>query len=89
VYVSVFVCVFFCRYNPIPIDQFQDEIYSWFYEAAPGTLEDQLLGHRFAVLFMVFAIGSQVDPALPAHNIDAETYVLPSPIFPRASNIAL
>lgn len=60
------------RYNPIPLDQFNEEIYIPFYELGPQNLEDSLLGHRLSVLFMVLAIGSQVDPQLPPHNVDAE-----------------
>lgn len=59
-------------YNCVPRAQFDEEIYAVFYEGNPAGLEDEHLGHRLAVLFMIFAIGSQVDQRLPAHNLDAE-----------------
>jgi hypothetical protein len=59
-------------YNCIPEDQFMEEIYNPFYHGNPASLDDQHLGHRLAVLFMILAIGSQVDQALPPHNMDAE-----------------
>lgn len=62
----------YSRYNPIPLDQFNEEVYCPFYEVGPQNFEDPLLGHRLSVLFMVLAIGSQVDPNLPPHNINAE-----------------
>jgi hypothetical protein len=62
-------------YDCIPLDQFNDEIYAPFYGGAPVGFEDGLLGHRLAVLFMILAIGSQVDQNLLSHNMDAEKCV--------------
>jgi hypothetical protein len=61
-------------YDCIPQEQFMEEIYTPFYGGGGAALEDGLLGHRLAVLLMVFAIGSQVDQHLPPHNMDAEKY---------------
>lgn len=50
-------------------------MYSQFYNAQPtAPVDDQLLSHRQSLLFMVFAIGSLMNTAEPAYNIEAEKY---------------
>ena len=51
-------------------------------------MDDPLMSHQLALLFMVLAIGSLMDVARPAYNIEAEKYhqlaraaLFQSPIF--------
>ena len=63
------------RYNPINMDWFDTEVYSVFYSQNAGSITDEpLAAHRLSLLFMVFAIGSLMNTALPAFNLDAEKY---------------
>jgi hypothetical protein len=56
-------------------------VYSQFYNdnaaaaaAAATTIDDRLLSHRQALLFMVFAIGTLVNTTEPAYSLEAEKY---------------
>jgi len=63
------------RYSPISLEAFDEQVYSQFYHASSiAPADDQLLSHRQSVLFMVFAIGSLMNPAESAYNIEAEKY---------------
>lgn len=63
------------RYSPISADSFDAQVYSQFYDPNVGPVsDDPLLSHRLSLMFMVLAIGSLMDPAQAAYNIDAEKY---------------
>ncbi|KAM5532910.1 hypothetical protein V8D89_013462 [Ganoderma adspersum] len=76
-------------YNPVSPAQFHDSAFNQFYN--PNTtpqMDDPLMSHQLALLFMVLAIGSLMDVARPAYNIEAEKYhqlaraaLFQSPIF--------
>ncbi|RPD64305.1 hypothetical protein L226DRAFT_460396 [Lentinus tigrinus ALCF2SS1-7] len=76
-------------YNPISMAQFNETAFSQFYN--PNTtpqMDDPLMSHQLALMFMVLAIGSLMDIARPAYNIEAEKYhhlaraaLFQSPIF--------
>ncbi|KAF7798003.1 hypothetical protein EIP86_009213 [Pleurotus ostreatoroseus] len=77
------------RYNPLSLEQFNEHVYFQFYNpnAAP-PIDDPLLSHQLALMFMVLAIGSLMDTKRPAYNIEAEKYhqlaraaLFQSPIF--------
>ena len=66
---------FAARYNPINMEWFDSEIYATFYGQNAGPIaEEPILANRLSLLFMVLAIGSLMNIALPAYNIDAEKY---------------
>lgn len=76
------------RYNIVSLDQFNENIYYQFYNPNGPILEDPLLSHQLAVMFMVLSIGSLMDTKRPSYNIDAEKYhqlaraaLFQSPIF--------
>lgn len=64
-----------CRYNPIPRDQFNEQVFAHFYhpDSAPPT-DDSSGSHRLALMFMVMAIGNLMDPKQPPYNLEAEKY---------------
>ncbi|KAI0080184.1 hypothetical protein K474DRAFT_1590475 [Panus rudis PR-1116 ss-1] len=76
-------------YNPISLEQFNIHTYYQFYN--PNTappIDDPLLSHQLALMFMVLAIGSLMDTNRPAYNIEAEKFhqlaraaLFQSPIF--------
>lgn len=77
-----------CRYNIVSLDQFNENIYYQFYNPNGPILDDPLLSHQLAVMFMVLSIGSLMDTKRPSYNIDAEKYhqlaraaLFQSPIF--------
>ncbi|TFK74894.1 hypothetical protein BDN72DRAFT_787970 [Pluteus cervinus] len=61
-------------YNPISPEDFNREVYSYFYDNIQPSSEDSLQSHRLSLMFMVLAIGSLMDMSQPAYNIDAEKY---------------
>ncbi|KAF9523061.1 fungal-specific transcription factor domain-containing protein [Crepidotus variabilis] len=65
-------------YNPVNSEWFESEIWPAFYSANVGWAaerqDEPQLGHRLSVLFMVLSIGSLMNTALPAYNIEAEKY---------------
>ncbi|KAF8899636.1 fungal-specific transcription factor domain-containing protein [Gymnopilus junonius] len=62
-------------YNPIIMESFDSEVYNQFYDQNIGPIPDEpLLAHRLALMFMVLAFGSLMNPALTAYNLDAEKY---------------
>ncbi|KAH9946509.1 hypothetical protein B0H21DRAFT_693617 [Amylocystis lapponica] len=76
-------------YHPITVQEFEEQIFSIFYcpNAAP-QMDDPLLSHQMAVMFMVLAIGCLMDPSRPAYNIEADKFhqlaraaLFQSPIF--------
>ena len=78
-----------CRYNPVSLDNFNELVYYQFYNpnAAP-PIDDPLLSHQLALMFMILAIGCLMDIKRPAYNIEAEKYhqlaraaLFQSPIF--------
>ena len=57
------------------MEWFDTEVYSAFYGRNSGPITDEPLNaHRLSILFMVLAIGSLMNTALPAYNLDAEKY---------------
>ncbi|KAJ3568149.1 hypothetical protein NP233_g5908 [Leucocoprinus birnbaumii] len=62
-------------YNPISMDTFDTQVYTTFYDTNAGQHgDDPALPHKLALLFMVLAIGSLMNTALPAYNLEAEKY---------------
>jgi len=57
------------------MEWFDSEIYTTFYgqNAGPITEEPQC-AHRLSLLFMVLAVGSLMNTALPAYSLEAEKY---------------
>jgi predicted NAD/FAD-binding protein len=65
------------RYNPISPESFEEQVYSQFYNdnaAATAAIDDRLLSHRQALLFIVFAIGTLTNTSEPAYSLEAEKY---------------
>ncbi len=63
------------RYNPIPEESFDFEVYQLFYgSSVPTMADDPLLSHRLSLIFLVFAIGTLMDTNMPAYHIEAEKY---------------
>ena len=76
------------RYNIISLDSFNDVYFQFYNPNAGPPLDDPLLSHQLALMFMVLAIGSLMDTKRPAYNIEAEKYyhlsraaLFQSPIF--------
>jgi hypothetical protein len=63
-------------YAPIAADEFHEEIYAPFYGmGAPiATADDPRVAHRLSIMFMVFALGSLMDPHQAPFNVEAEKY---------------
>lgn len=69
--------------------QFNETAFSQFYNPhATPQMDDPLMSHQLALMFMILAIGSLMDIARPAYNIEAEKYhhlaraaLFQSPIF--------
>jgi hypothetical protein len=63
------------RYNPVPKDAFDNEIFNVFYDPTSNAMtEDPSVFHRLSVLFIVLAIGALMDTTQPAYNIEAEKF---------------
>lgn len=57
------------------MDTFDSQVYSCFYTSDSSHLaQDPALPHKLALLFIVLAIGSLMNTALPAYNLEAEKY---------------
>ena len=77
------------RYNPVSPEAFNEQAFNVFYNVTtPPQLDDPLIAHQLALMFMVLAIGSLMDIARHAYNIEAEKYhqlaraaLFQSPIF--------
>ncbi len=69
--------------------QFNESAFSQFYNPnATPQMDDPVMSHQLSLMFMVLAIGSLMDIARPAYNIEAEKYhhlaraaLFQSPIF--------
>ncbi|KAF5362179.1 hypothetical protein D9756_002569 [Leucocoprinus leucothites] len=62
-------------YNPISADTFDTQVYATFYDSNPSQMgDDPALPHKLSLLFMVLAIGSMMNTALPAYNLEAEKF---------------
>ncbi|THH15615.1 hypothetical protein EW146_g4890 [Bondarzewia mesenterica] len=64
-------------YNPIPVADFNETVYSAIYKSQMSTTPDEPLivrSQRLALMFMVLAIGSLMDDRLPSYSIEAEKY---------------
>ncbi|KAJ7132076.1 fungal-specific transcription factor domain-containing protein [Mycena epipterygia] len=62
-------------YAPISPESFEAEVYSQFYDPNAAPPGDQpVLAHRLSLMFIVLAIGSLMDTAEPAYNLEAEKY---------------
>ncbi|KAI0741490.1 fungal-specific transcription factor domain-containing protein [Daedaleopsis nitida] len=76
-------------YNPVTLAQLNESAFSQFYNPnATPQMEDPLMSHQLALMFMVLSIGSLMDINRPAYNIEAEKYhqlaraaLFQSPIF--------
>ncbi|PCH44398.1 hypothetical protein WOLCODRAFT_76356 [Wolfiporia cocos MD-104 SS10] len=76
-------------YNPLSRSMFDEQAYNVFYNTRDvPSLDDALLAHQLALMFMVLSIGSLMDLARPAYNIEAEKYhqlaraaLFQSPVF--------
>lgn len=56
-------------------EQFDEEVFGQYYGSEfHFSLKDYTLFHRLAILLLVFAIGSALDPALPMYNLEADKY---------------
>ena len=67
------------RYNPISRQQLGEEVFAAFYGShpqppTPSAATGAAGAHRLALMLMVLAIGSLMDPHLPAYGIEAEKY---------------
>ena len=77
------------RYNPVSLAQFNETAFAQFYNPnSTPQMDDPLMSHQLALMFMVLAIGSLMDIARHAYNIEAEKYhqlaraaLFQSPIF--------
>ncbi|KAI0820381.1 fungal-specific transcription factor domain-containing protein [Trametes gibbosa] len=76
-------------YNPVTMAQLNESAFNIFYDPhkAPD-MDDPLLSHQLALLYMILAIGSLMDTTRPAYNVEAEKYhqlsraaLFQSPIF--------
>ncbi|OBZ66412.1 GTP-binding protein Rho3 [Grifola frondosa] len=62
-------------YNPISLAQFNENAFYPFYSPnASPQMDDPLLSHQLALMFMVLAIGSLMDITRPSYNIEADKY---------------
>ncbi|CCM00385.1 uncharacterized protein FIBRA_02415 [Fibroporia radiculosa] len=75
-------------YSPMSLETFNEQIFYVFYSSNVPQMDDPLLTHQLGLMFMVLAIGSLMDLARPAYNIEAEKYhqlaraaLFQSPIF--------
>ena len=56
-------------------EQFDEEVFGQYYGLEfHFSLKDYTLFHRLAILLLVLAIGSAMDPAIPMYNLEAEKY---------------
>lgn len=65
------------RYNPICRSQFDEEVYQHFYNenfTPPSPPSDTASSHRLALIFILFAIGTLMDPNEAPYNLEAEKY---------------
>jgi hypothetical protein len=63
------------RYNPIPQEAFDEQVYSQFYDPHASSSQDHsLVSHRLSLMFIVLAIGALMDPQLPPFSVGAEKY---------------
>lgn len=67
------------RYNPVTREQFDEEVFSHFYSdsyapPSPPSPNDSASSHRLALMFIILAFGTLMDPALPRYNLEAEKY---------------
>lgn len=57
------------------MDTFDTQVYATFYDSGAGSIaDDPALAHKLSLMFMVLAIGSLMNTALPAYNLEAEKY---------------
>ncbi|EIW58721.1 uncharacterized protein TRAVEDRAFT_123989 [Trametes versicolor FP-101664 SS1] len=76
-------------YNPVTMAQLNESAYNIFYNTSKAPdMDDPLLSHQLALLYMILAIGSLMDTTRPAYNVEAEKYhqlaraaLFQSPIF--------
>ncbi|KAI5122508.1 hypothetical protein M0805_001416 [Coniferiporia weirii] len=64
-------------YNPISRAQLNEEVFQHFYNdnfTPPSPPSDHASSHRLALMFIVLAIGTLMDPAQPPYNLEAEKY---------------
>ena len=65
------------RYNPISRQQFDEEVFGHFYSdnfAPPSPPSDSASSHRLALMFILFAIGTLMDPNEAPFGVEAEKY---------------
>jgi hypothetical protein len=56
------------------MDAFDTQVYSVFESGANSFAEDPVFAHKLSLMFIVLAIGSLMNTALPAYNMEAEKY---------------
>ncbi|EJD07479.1 uncharacterized protein FOMMEDRAFT_115738 [Fomitiporia mediterranea MF3/22] len=64
-------------YNPISRTQFDEEVFQHFYNESytpPSPPSDSASAHRLALIFIVLAVGTLMDPSEPPYCIEAEKY---------------
>ncbi|KAH8116341.1 fungal-specific transcription factor domain-containing protein [Phellopilus nigrolimitatus] len=64
-------------YNPISRQQFEEEVFPHFFNndfAPPSPPSDSASSHRLALMFIVLAIGTLMDPNQAPYNLEAEKY---------------
>lgn len=65
------------RYNPVSREQFDEEVFKDFYNdnfSPPSPPSDSASSHRLALTFILFAIGTLMDPNEEPYNLEAEKY---------------
>ncbi|KAI0629186.1 fungal-specific transcription factor domain-containing protein [Trametes polyzona] len=84
-------------YNPVSLAQLNESAFNIFYnDYKTPDINDPLLSHQLALLYMVLAIGSLMDTSRPAYNVEAEKYhqlaraaLFQSPIFEEPTLLAV
>ncbi|KAL5536994.1 hypothetical protein ACEPAF_817 [Sanghuangporus sanghuang] len=64
-------------YNPISRAQFDEEVFQHFYNenyTPPSPPSDSASAHRLALIFILLAIGTLMDPNEPPYGLEAEKY---------------
>jgi hypothetical protein len=63
----------YCRYLPLPLDQYRSNVHEPLYHQAI-CIDHPLLPARLAMLFFILAIGTQTSPDMPVNHREAERY---------------
>ena len=74
---SYFNIIAYFRYNPISRAEFDQEVFQYFFNetfAPPSPPSDSASSHRLALMFIVLAIGTLMDPHEEPYSINAEKF---------------